>query len=41
LSGVSIFDILKKEIEALHKDEAVGMVHLQKIWKKLNYCYPI
>lgn len=26
LSGVSIFDILKKEIEALHEDEAVGMV---------------
>lgn len=27
-SGVSIFDILKKEIEALHEDEAVGMVQL-------------
>ena len=26
MSGVSIFDILKKEIEALHEDEAVGMV---------------
>jgi hypothetical protein len=28
LSGVSIFDILKKEIEALHEDEAFGMVQL-------------